>query len=120
MRKDVGKVIEELGFDKSSPELVSTIIKHKLIITDEMREVIVALKNAGCSQNSIASYFNLSNGKVSNIIRDYNAKLEFNNGVLIDKGKIFALYRARWPISEIALDCSISEQVVYDVLTKKG
>ena len=80
---------------------------------------VYELFKTGMRNGDIARMVGCSYSRVSNIVREMKLEEERrkNGGLLdIDRGKVGALYRARWPLSEIAKEMNCNEEDIVSVL----
>lgn len=116
---DLDEAIEVLKIDLTCFTSRNTQRLRGVDITQEMVDIIKALTMYGCKQIDIAKRLNLQQSMVSKMnsghfpLEDTTSEVPV---IPIDEGKIKALYRAKWPLREIATDCGVSIETVKDVL----
>ena len=80
---------------------------------------VYELFKTGKRNGEIAKMTGCSPSRVSNIVREMKLEEERRkngNKKDIDKGKVGALYRARWPLSEIAKEMNCNKEDIISVL----
>ena len=116
---DLDEAIEVLKIDLTCFTSRNTQKLRGVDITQEMVDIIKALTMYGCKQIDIAKRLNLQQSMISKMNSGHfplEAKTSEAPIIPIDTGKIKALYRAKWPLSEIAIDCGVTVEKVKDVL----
>lgn len=116
---DLDEAIEVLKIDLTCFTSRNTQRLRGVDITQEMVDIIKALTMYGCKQIDIAKHLNLQQSMISKMNSGHfplKDKTSVVPTITIDTGKIKALYRAKWPLSEIAADCGVNVEKVKDVL----
>ena len=116
---DLDEAIEVLKIDLTCFTSRNTQRLRGVDVTQEMVDIIKALTMYGCKQIDIAKRLNLQQSMISKMnsghfpLEDKTSEVPT---ITIDTGKIKALYRAKWSLSEIAVDCGVTVEKVKDVL----
>ena len=116
---DLDEAIEVLKIDLTCFTSRNTQRLRGVDVTQEMVDIIKALTMYGCKQIDIAKRLNLQQSMISKMNSGHlplKVKTAGVPNITIDAGKIKALYRAKWPLSEIAVDCGVTVENVKDVL----
>ena len=116
---DIDEAMEVLKIDLNCFTSRTTQRLRGVDVTQEMVDTVKALTTYGCKQIDIAKRLNLQQSMISKMNSGHYPLEDTTTGapvMAIDTGKIKALYRAKWPISEIAADCGVSVATVKDVL----
>ena len=82
------------------------------------KDRVVELHKAGLRNGEFAKEVGCSPGRVTNILKEMKEKPRYKKVDLatIDKGKIGALWRAGWPLSEIAIEMRCEKEDICAVL----
>lgn len=103
---------EEYGYDFEQ-------LYQRRLTGEGWRNLASEHMNKGTVMSKLREYC-MDKGRDFRELEKVNSNRIIEDPGMVDKGKIKALARARWTISNIAVDCHCTEECVIAVLQEKG